>query len=106
MRNTLTSEAFEDGNLAALEDDEPPVSSVAQPLSEGSRPPAISAPPSVPAPMSDPRISAAPASMPDSMPGSMETPPAKPGSTTAVKALLLFVIAAGTAAAVWFSGLL
>lgn len=106
LRNTLTSEAFEDGNLAALEDDEPPVSSVAHPPSEGSRPAAISAPPSVPAPMSDPRISAAPASMPDSMPSSTDAAPAKSGSTTAVKALLLFVIAAGTAAAVWFSGLL
>lgn len=102
LRNTLTSEAFEDGNLAALEDDEPPISSMAEPPSGAGRPPAISAPPSVPAPMSDPRISAAPGSLPESV----EAPPAKSGSTTAVKALLLFVIAAGTAAAVWFSGLL
>jgi serine/threonine protein kinase len=45
----------------------------------------------------DARISQAPTSW---------SPPASKGSSTALKAVLLLVIAAGTAAAVWFSGLL
>jgi len=105
LRNTITSEAFEDGNLAALEDDDPPVSSVAAPEPGSARPPAVSAPPSAPAPssarLSDPRVSAPPESLVEPSEAAESG-----GSSTAVKALLLFVIAAGTAAAVWFSGLL
>jgi eukaryotic-like serine/threonine-protein kinase len=105
LRNTLTAEAFEEGNLAALEDDEEPGSR----RSFGSIPsdlPRSSAPPPSSSPVSEAMVSE------HSLPPPSENqlvpaPAAKPaGGSTAVKALLLFVIAAGTAAAVWFSGLL
>ncbi len=112
LRNTLTAEAFEEGNLAALEGPDEPIS-VRGSLS--------SAAPAAP----DDDISASLADAletsdppPDGSggsglgaggasgdPSSLAKPPAQKGSA-AVKAVLLFVIAAGTAAAVWFSGLL
>jgi serine/threonine protein kinase len=106
LRNTLTSEAFEEGNLAALEGpDEMGVRSVTSI-------PAPSRPSSIP-PLSeaigdehsrDSAIESLRNSNVDSSQMIAAAPPGKGGA--AVKALLLFVIAAGTAAAVWFSGLL
>ena len=131
LRNPLTAEAFEEGNLAALEDAPEPPSSRAIPSipAHSSMPPASGRVSTAPdpasgrisvneVPMSGPvsgRISAvpestgAPSSLAPAAPSSatIPSPPPKAGSgAMAVKALLLFVIAAGTAAALWFSGLL
>jgi len=102
------------GNLAALEEEGLPSSgsgpdlgsndevreSLADLEDESIRPSAPLIPESTPSgrpvPTGD-RISQAPTSW---------APPASEGSSTALKAVLLLVIAAGTAAAVWFSGLL
>ena len=109
LRKTLTAEAFEEGNLAALEGPEEPA------RKKGKRP-------SAPAPDSvrsgrDSHVGREPSVPPSRRSITSMRPSAPPasvaprsttsgGSSTAVKALLLFVIAAGTAAAVWFSGLL
>ncbi len=106
LRTTLTAEVFEEGNLAALEGPEERIKLSSSHPAMPSAPPVTDPPqPSVPpssrmpsrdsfGPESSQRLSA---------PASAVKPD---GSSTAVKALLLVVIAAGTAAAVWFSGLL
>jgi serine/threonine-protein kinase len=92
LRDTFTSEAFEEGNLAALEDDEPASSGRSSIASSPPAPPVEAAPPA--------------SAGPESAMEPSQAAPAKAGGNTAIKAVLLFVIAAGTAAAVWFSGLL
>jgi len=92
LRNTLTPEVFEEGNLAALEgpDDGSSRSSISSlSMSASSR-------------VSEPPTSLS--SFDDDLSTAESTPPEQ--GSAAVKALLLFVIGAGTAAAVWFSGLL
>jgi serine/threonine-protein kinase len=115
LRNTFNSELFEEGNLAALEE-EPSERVSALPGSSRTSNPIVSTRLS-----NDPLATTAssdgvPPSHPASGRLSQGTPPwssatpdvpmPKQGTSTAVKALLLVVIAAGTAAAVWFSGLL
>jgi len=107
LRNTLTAEAFEEGNLAALEGPDEPVSmrggmSSAAPPS-GSADDDISSSLADALETSDPPPGGAKPAVP-AAPVSVGAPPKK--GSAAVKAVLLFVIAAGTAAAVWFSGLL
>jgi serine/threonine-protein kinase len=111
LRNTLTAEAFEEGNLAALEGPEEPIGKkgdapkIKASSSESSMRESQVA-------LDGPRSSRAPDPVqpslrPSAPPESLATLSSADGkSSTAVKALLLFVIAAGTAAAVWFSGLL
>jgi eukaryotic-like serine/threonine-protein kinase len=136
LRNTLTAEVFEEGNLAALEGpDEPavrpkvtargstPEISMRESLVDANDLPSdgllplrgggavSSRVPDVPVPgvhaggsrPSHGRISGPPSS--HGLVAVDSTPP-EAKTSTAVKAILLFVIAAGTAAAVWFSGLL
>ncbi len=111
LRNTLTAEAFEEGNLAALEGPE-------EPRKKGSAPKAQAS--GDESPMRESHVDPVKSSVSRSSnpPRSSQTRPsvasdslttessADEKSSTAVKAVLLFVIAAGTAAAVWFSGLL
>lgn len=101
LRNTLTAEVFEEGNLAALEGPEEPVKKGSAPKSQARSKIESSARES----QVDPKEVRT--SRP-SMPRTSQAPASSAGdkSSTAVKAVLLFVIAAGTAAAVWFSGLL
>jgi serine/threonine-protein kinase len=144
LRNTLTAEVFEEGNLAALEgpDELSPNSSRRSSQISMSAPSSLAPSDrqsSIP-PLSDQGISSSRLSSPHSASPHSASPsssrqsssrqsaseldpgrassssltgaePAlsvsRPGKgSAAVKALLLFVIAAGTAAAVWFSGLL
>ncbi len=115
LRNTLTADVFEEGNLAALEGPEEPI------RKKGDAPKAPA--PSASAPVRDSHVdpvevddlrasgaaerrsvtSTRPSAAPESL-GALSSADEK--TSTAVKAVLLFVIAAGTAAAVWFSGLL
>lgn len=115
LRNTLTAEVFEEGNLAALEGPEEPLRKKGSapkgqaPRSESS----VRESQANPVEQGEARASRAserqshtsvrPSSAPDSL---ATVSSADDKSSTAVKAVLLFVIAAGTAAAVWFSGLL
>jgi serine/threonine-protein kinase len=119
LRKTLTAEVFEEGNLAALEGPDEGVRP--RVAARGSTPeismreslvdpnelpndgvlPLSARAPEVPIPGT--RISAPPSSR--GLTAGDSTPP-EPKTSTAIKAVLLFVIAAGTAAAVWFSGLL
>jgi hypothetical protein len=108
LRNTLTADVFEEGNLAALEGPEEPRKKVSAPKAQA---------PSNESSVRESQTNPEPESMRPSQSSSQSRPSASPDSltsvssageksSTAVKAVLLFVIAAGTAAAVWFSGLL
>jgi serine/threonine-protein kinase len=98
VKNTLPADIFEEGNLAALEGPEDPLPNLGDSVPPGGAndPPKVRSerPPSSVRSDAPPRPSVRPSA-----------PPEKSGGT-AVKAVLLLVIAAGTAAAVWFSGLL
>jgi eukaryotic-like serine/threonine-protein kinase len=103
LRTTLTAQVFEPGNLAALEgpDDDRLASNQSDDLRESLADEiddlvAISGPGSV-------RLSAG---SPSSRSIPVSASPVAAKSSAALKAVLLFVIAAGAAAAVWFSGLL
>jgi serine/threonine-protein kinase len=117
MKNTLPADALEEGNLAALEGPEEPLprGRVADAFDDtterSSRPASLRAskertPPSgqalppPPTSTSGVAVPSTPVPIVDE-----ETQIRSPGAT-ALKALLLVMIAAGTAAAVWFSGLL
>jgi serine/threonine-protein kinase len=99
VKNTLPADIFEEGNLAALEGPEEPLPNLGDSVPPGGAndPPKGGNERPRQAVRSDapPRPSVQPSA----------PPPADSGGT-AVKAVLLLVIAAGTAAAVWFSGLL
>jgi eukaryotic-like serine/threonine-protein kinase len=89
VRNSLPSGAFEEGNLAALEDDEPPSSSA-------------------PAPSPTPPPAAAPASIKAAapLPETFSPPDKAAGGGGTVKILLLVAAAAVLAAGAWFGGLI
>ncbi len=118
VRNTLPADVFEHGNLAALEGPDeplPPRTDSISPLAEDvelrerhahqdedpDRSPA--------SPSSDPEVpdfEPPPESFRSSSPAPSLLPPGPQGGLAALKMVLLVVIAGGTAAAVWFSGLL
>lgn len=104
LRNTLTAEAFEEGNLAALEGPDEPPSSRA-PGRDDARAS------TVPSSATSERTGGPSSSNPVAKTAAEGSEPrvepagdAPAGGSTALKAVLLVVIAAGTAAAVWFSG--
>ena len=99
LRNTLTADVFEEGNLAALEGPDEPLSS-----DRGGPDPTPS--PSLADLEPDDELSDQAGDRVSAARLSRDYSPPKSGSSTALKALLLVMIAAGTAAAVWFSGLL
>jgi serine/threonine-protein kinase len=93
VRNSLPSSAFVEGNLAALEDDEPD-SSGSAPASPSSAPPAALAP-------------AAPASTRSLAPSPATSTPIAPASSGGSTKLILVVLALiVVAAGAWFGGLI
>lgn len=111
LRNTLTADVFEEGNLAALEGPEEPAKKGEAPKAQASSIESSLRESHADLVKESARRSSLPPrssqSRPSAAPDSLATvSSADDKSSTAVKAVLLFVIAAGTAAAVWFSGLL
>jgi hypothetical protein len=97
VRNTLPSNIFEDGNLAALEGPDEPLPDLADRLTpEPLRPEPQGAVPSAPEP--GPELGP-----PESL-GEAEIPTTS--SSALLKVLLAALVATGTLAALWFSGLL
>src|SRR5690606_14915132 len=108
LRTTLTAQVFEPGNLAALEGpDDGPLSSRPDDDLRESLADEID---DLVAPSGDRFSGPGSARLSAGTPSSRSIPvsaaPVAEKSSAALKAVLLFVIAAGAAAAVWFSGLL